>query len=96
MEMLALRTGDRLGGGAKMTSWRLEEFKKRLLEVQKQPFSVADLKISGLDVMEIKGISPGPAVGKYLQALFTEVEEKGLVNEKEILIERLKGLVVDR
>lgn len=29
-DMLALRTGDRLGGGAKETSWRLEEFKKKI------------------------------------------------------------------
>ena len=38
-DMLALRIGDRLGGGAAETSWRLELFKKRLEEVQKQPFS---------------------------------------------------------
>ena len=50
--MLDLRVGDRLGGGARETSWRLEEFKKRLIEVQKQPFSVTDLKISGEDVMK--------------------------------------------
>src|SRR3990167_2413621 len=36
-DMLALRVADRLGGGARETSWRLEEFKKRLVEVQKQP-----------------------------------------------------------
>jgi predicted KAP-like P-loop ATPase len=41
--------------------------------------------------MEIKKISSGPMVGKYLQAIFEEVE-KGLANEKEILIERLKLL----
>jgi len=94
MEMLALRTGDRLGGGARETSWRLEEFKKRLLEVQKQPFSVTDLKINGRDVMEIKKVPTGPMVGKYLQALFEEVVEKGLVNEREVLVEKLRGLSV--
>jgi tRNA nucleotidyltransferase (CCA-adding enzyme) len=31
-DMVDLRVGDRLGGGAKETSWRLEEFKKRLIE----------------------------------------------------------------
>ena len=39
-DMLDLRVGDRLGGGARETSWRLEEFKERLIEVQKQPFTV--------------------------------------------------------
>jgi tRNA nucleotidyltransferase/poly(A) polymerase len=93
-EMLALRTGDRLGGGARETSWRLEEFKKRLVEVQKQPFAIPDLKISGLDVMKIKQVPSGPMVGKYLQALFDEVTEKNLANEKEVLINRLKELQV--
>jgi hypothetical protein len=41
--------------------------------------------------MEIKNITPGPMVGKYLQAIFEEVE-KGLANEREILIEKLKLL----
>ncbi|MBI4153483.1 CCA tRNA nucleotidyltransferase, partial [Candidatus Woesebacteria bacterium] len=31
-DMLDLRIADRLGGGARETSWRLEEFKKRLIE----------------------------------------------------------------
>ncbi len=91
-EMLALRTGDRLGGGARETSWRLEEFKKRLVQVQKQPFSIQDLKISGNDVMQLKGIGPGPQVGKYLEALFNEVIDNGLPNEKKVLIEKLEQL----
>jgi len=87
-DMIALRVGDRLGGGARATSWRLEEYKARILEVQQQPFSIPDLKISGKDVMEIKNITPGPMVGKYLQAIFEEVE-RGLVNEREALLKRL-------
>lgn len=88
-DMLALRVGDRLGGGARETSWRLEEFKKRLVEVQKQPFVIPDLKIDGNDVMKVKKIGPGPMVGKYLQILFDEVVEKGLTNEREVLLKRL-------
>lgn len=90
-EMIALRIGDRLGGGARETSWRLEEFKRRLIEVQKQPFAVADLKINGVDVMGLKNVSPGPKVGEYLQVLFAEVEN-GLENDREVLIERLKQI----
>lgn len=93
-DMLALRVGDRLGGGARETSWRLEKYKQRLIEVQKQPFSVTDLKINGRDVMKIKQISSGPLVGKYLQVLFEEVVEKGLPNEREVLLERLKKLTI--
>ena len=91
-DMLDLRVGDRLGGGARETSWRLEEFKRRLIEVQKQPFTVRDLKIDGHDVMKILGIPPGPKVGKILQELFDEVVEKKIDNEKKVLLQRLKIL----
>jgi hypothetical protein len=90
--MLALRIGDRLGGGALETSWRLELFKKRLEEVQKQPFSVTDLHIDGFVIMKELGIKSGPIIGKILTQLFTEVEMGTLVNESQALLERLKSL----
>jgi len=85
-DMLALRVGDRLGGGARETSWRLEEFKKRLVEVQKQPFTVSDLKINGYDVMKRLNIKPGPEVGKILEDLFEKVVNKEIENERETLL----------
>src|SRR5258706_502620 len=91
-DMLALRVADRLGGGARETSWRLEEFKTRLIEVQKQPFSIKDLKINGNDVMKELNIKPGPEIGKILEKLFEEVVEKKLENNKETLIQNLKTL----
>jgi len=91
-DMLDLRIGDRLGGGARETSWRLEEFKKRLIEVQKQPFTVHDLKISGNDVMKALNIKPGPEVGEILERLYKEVVEKKIPNEKKELMKRLKML----
>jgi len=91
-EMLALRTADRLGSGAKMTSWRTEEFKKRITLVQQQPFSIPDLKIDGHDVIRVKKVSPGPVVGKCLQMVFEEVVEKKLINEREVLLARLEEI----
>jgi len=91
-DMLYLRTGDRLGGGARETSWRLEEFKKRLVEVQKQPFSIRDLKISGTDVMKELNLKPSQEVGEILQKLFDEVVEKKLENSKKALLEHLKTI----
>ncbi|MFH0864114.1 MAG: CCA tRNA nucleotidyltransferase [Candidatus Gottesmanbacteria bacterium] len=91
-DMLDLRVGDRLGGGARETSWRLEEFKKRLIEVQKQPFTVADLKVDGNDVMKILNIGPGPKVGQVLNELFNEVVEKSKPNEREYLLGRIKNM----
>ena len=91
-DMLALRVADRLGGGARETSWRLEEFKKRLVEVQKEPFKVADLKISGFDVMKKLDLQPGPEVGKILNDLFEKVVNKEIENDKELLLEELSKL----
>lgn len=91
-DMLALRVGDRLGGGAAETSWRLEEFKKRLIEVQKQPFAIKDLKVKGEDVMRELGIKPGPKVGEILKKLFEDVVEKRVENEREALLEKLKAI----
>lgn len=87
--MLALRIGDRLGGGAQETSWRLELYKKRLIEVQKQPFTVHDLKINGYDVMTGLGVKPGPIIGEILDQLFAEVEEGKLTNVRAPLLARL-------
>lgn len=89
-DMLTLRVADRLGGGARETSWRLEEFKARLLEVQKQPFSIRDLKINGSDVMETLSIQPGKEVGEILQKLFKKVEQKQIENDRETLLQEVK------
>lgn len=91
-DMLALRIADRLGGGARETSWRLEEFKKRLVEVQKEPFSIKDLKINGNDIMKKLNLKPGPEVGEILEKLFKEVEDKKLDNKKEDLVKALSAL----
>jgi tRNA nucleotidyltransferase (CCA-adding enzyme) len=91
-DMLELRRADRLGGGAKETSWRLEDFKKRLVEVQKQPFAVKDLKIDGADVMRELDIKPGPRVGDILNMLFNKVVNKEVENEQEALLKQLKEI----
>ncbi|KKS22463.1 MAG: tRNA adenylyl-/cytidylyl-transferase [Candidatus Roizmanbacteria bacterium GW2011_GWC2_41_7] len=89
-DMLDLRVADRLGGGARETSWRLELFKKRIEEVQQQPFAITDLKINGTDVMKELNLKPGPEVGKILKQLFKDVEEKRIENEREALLNSLK------
>lgn len=90
-DMFDLRTGDRIGSGANKTSWRFELFKKRVKEVQHEPFKVTDLKISGHDVMEILGIPAGPQIGTVLEKIFAEVEEGALKNERNLLLDRLKS-----
>ncbi|MCX6726485.1 MAG: HD domain-containing protein [Candidatus Shapirobacteria bacterium] len=92
-EMISLRRADRLGSGAKETSWRWELFKQRLVEVQKQPFSIKDLKVNGLDVMEILKIKPSRKVGEILEKLFAQVEEDPKLNEREVLLEKLRKMI---
>lgn len=91
-DMLILRTADRIGSGAKPTSWRFELFKKRLEEVQKEPFKITDLKINGRDVMGLLNLKPGPKVGQILKQVFDEVVEKKLLNERGQLLERIRTL----
>jgi putative nucleotidyltransferase with HDIG domain len=92
-DMMALRVGDRLGGGTeKPTSWRMEKFKERIKQVLKKPFTVADLKISGHDVMKILNIPAGPKVGEILNKLFAEVLEDSSKNNKTYLLETIKKL----
>jgi len=91
-DMLELRRADRIGSGATETSWRTEEFKKKLVEVQKQPFTVHDLKIDGNDVMRELNLKPGREVGEILTKLYKDVIAKKVENEKGALMERLKEL----
>lgn len=91
-DILEVRRADRVGGGARETSWRFERFKKKLVEVQKQPFSVTDLKVNGDDVMKSLGIRSGPMVGKVLNQLFEEVVEDKKKNERKYLLKRIKQI----
>ncbi len=91
-DMLDLRVGDRIGGTATPTSWRLELFKKRIEEVQKQPFKVTDLKINGQDVMKALGIKPGPMVGEALNKIFAQVEDGKVKNTREALLKKLQEM----
>jgi len=91
-EMIAMRRADRVGSGARESSWRWELFKKRIVEVQKQPFSIKDLKVNGKDVMKVLKIRPGRKVGKVLESLFAEVEEDVKLNKREILLKKLEQI----
>lgn len=92
-DMIDLRVGDRLGGGLQQPeSWRLKLFRQRIKEVLKKPFTVADLKISGHDVMKELGIGPGPKVGEVLDTLFEEVVDSKDKNNRDYLLKRIKEI----
>ena len=91
-DMMALRVGDRLGGGTqKAVSWRMKKYRERIDEVLHKPFSVTDLKVNGQDVMKILAIPPSRKVGEILDELFKEVLEDASKNDRDYLIEKLKS-----
>ena len=92
-DMIALRIADRLGSGAKRTSWRLEEMQDRIREQLVQPFTIRDLKIDGNDLMRELQLKPGPILGKVLKELFEEVLEEPSRNTTEYLLKRAETLI---
>jgi len=91
-DMMALRVGDRVGGGSKATSWRLTELQKRIGEQFYEPLSLKDMNINGVEVMEILNITPSRKVGEILNTLFEEILEDSSKNTKEYLYSRVKEL----
>lgn len=85
-DILDLREGDRLGSGARKTSWRLEEMKERMIEQLNQPLDVTDLAINGHDLITELNLKPGPIIGTLLHSLFEEVLENPELNTKEQLL----------
>jgi tRNA nucleotidyltransferase (CCA-adding enzyme) len=89
-DILDLREGDRLGSGAKRTSWRLEEMKQRMIQQLNQPMEVKDLKIDGNDLMREFKLKPGRVLGEILKDLFEQVLEDPKLNTKETLFKLSK------
>lgn len=92
-DILDLREGDRLGSGAKQTSWRLEEMKLRIIEQLNQPMGLDDLAINGNDLMSELDLKPGPILGEILDKLLEKVLENPDINTKEKLLEEAKSLL---
>ncbi len=92
-DILDVREGDRLGSGARKTSWRLEEMKQRMIDQLHQPMEVKDLAINGHDLMTEFNLKPGPILGKILNQLFEMVMEEPELNTKETLLEKAKEII---
>lgn len=91
-DMLDVRTADRVGSGTPATSWRHQDFKKRIIKVQQHIPSVTDLKVNGNDVMKILNIGPGPKIGQILNILFEEIMVDIKKNNRDYLLNRIKEL----
>ncbi len=92
-DIIDLRIGDRLGSGTKTAeSWRLKNYKERIVKELNPPFSINDLTIDGNDIMKELKIKPGPTVGKILGKIFLEVDDNLDLNNREYLLKRIHEL----
>lgn len=85
-DILDLREGDRLGSGARKTSWRLEEMKQRMIDQLHQPMDARDLALNGHDLMTELQLKPGPILGEIITFLLECVLENPELNTKEELL----------
>ncbi|GIK83949.1 MAG: HDIG domain-containing protein [Patescibacteria group bacterium] len=92
-DILDLREADRLGSGARKTSWRLEEMKERMIAQLHQPFAITDMAINGHDLMDNLQLTPGPKLGEVLNKLFELVLENPELNTKATLLTEAKKLL---
>lgn len=54
------------------------------------PLSVADLAVSGREIMQVLDLKPGPGIGKVLELLHARVLESPELNERKILMDFLE------
>lgn len=70
---------------------RIEKLLKYNLDLDKASMEIADLKLDGIDIMELG--PRGEAVGKILESLLEIVIEKRQLNKKPLLLELTKDLM---
>ncbi len=56
------------------------------------PISAKMLKVNGEDIIREAGIQPGPKIGFILSILLEEVLDDPSLNEKDVLVEKIKNL----
>jgi len=92
-ELLQVRMADRIGSGVpKAEPYKLRHLKYVIEKVNRDPLSVKMLKVSGMDVMKILNIKPGPKIGQILDILLGYVLEGPEKNKKEFLEKEIKKL----
>jgi tRNA nucleotidyltransferase (CCA-adding enzyme) len=90
------READFLGkpgpGGGKLYEdiARLERFRHTLEHERRHPHRLADLAVSGDDLIEI-GFAPGPELGRTLHDLLHDVVEEPELNTKDALLDRARA-----
>lgn len=92
-DLLNLRVCDRIGTGRpKEQPFRFRKYKSMVDQARRDPVSVKMLALSGDEIMDITGETPGKRVGYLLHALMEEVLTDPGKNTKEHLTERVNQL----
>ncbi|MFW5853488.1 MAG: CCA tRNA nucleotidyltransferase [Patescibacteria group bacterium] len=92
-DLMNIRACDRIGmGRPKETPYRLRKYKAMIEEATRAPTSVGMLKIDGDQLMKQLKLSPGPQIGKLLQALLGLVLDQPELNTQEKLLAKAKEL----
>lgn len=95
-DLVDLRVGDRLGSGTRVGySKKLQLFKERVKDVQKDPIDTRMLKVNGKDLMDVLDLPPGPQVGQLMDALLEDVLDDPKRNTKRYLVKRAKELAAE-
>jgi tRNA nucleotidyltransferase (CCA-adding enzyme) len=77
--------------GKKMDTSRVEELEQGLLREQANPHRLADLAVSGDDLIA-EGFEPGPDLGRILAALLALVVDDPELNTRDTLLARAEEL----
>ena len=88
-DLFELRRADNIGSGARSPRmYALEDLWTRVQDEihRSTAFSPRDLAIDGTDVMAELGLTPGPAVGRVIAALFERVLDDPDLNTRESLV----------
>ena len=88
-----LLMADGIGWGwQKAEPYKLRHFRFMVEKLQRDPISVAMLKIDGNEIMQMAGIAPGPRVGRLLNILLDDVLDEPKRNTKAMLAKRVREL----
>ncbi|MBE7437126.1 MAG: HD domain-containing protein [Spirochaetales bacterium] len=94
-DLIALRKADRRGSGRKAKLPRaIQRMIQHIRRVENSDarLKVSDLKINGHILMGM-GYTPGPAMGRTMKVLLSEVQQGKLQNQQSDLEERARGLL---
>lgn len=92
-DLIKLRIAERKGSGVpKAEPYRLRHLQFMVEKAAQAPISVKELKVTGKDLQQELGLTPGPIFGGILSALLAEVLDDPKKNTREYLLDRSRKL----